>query len=244
MIHGSPASLTVLDFGLFRVGNARTIGIPGFLITTDHHEHILVDTGFPAAYAIDAQVAAKRDGLDAFGQVLALGPENLVTGQLAILGLRPADIGLLILTHSHIDHVGGLSHFTDTPILLGAAERALPRPLYWGTAQPMAWPDARYIPIDRDTDITPGLRVLHVPGHAPGQLALWVELPQAGVVLLTSDAISRPSEVAEGFAGAHDPAQAAISATRLLALSQDTFTIWGHCPEQWAGLRKAPSMYI
>jgi N-acyl homoserine lactone hydrolase len=243
MMKGRPLTLTVLDFGLFRVGDIRTIGIPGFLISTDHGENILVDTGFPAAYAIDADRAAKHDGLDAFGQVLALGPQNLVAGQLALLGLSPADINLLILTHSHIDHVGGLTQFTDVPILLGAGERALPKPLYWRAARPMHWPQARYMTIDRDTDIAPGLRVLHVPGHAPGQLALWMNLPQTGAVLLTSDAISRPAEVDEGFASAHDADMAARSAVRLMALSQTVFTIWGHCPDQWPNLHKAPRHY-
>jgi N-acyl homoserine lactone hydrolase len=244
MIKGRPQSLTVLDFGLFRVGDARTIGIPGFLITTDCGERILVDTGFPDAYAQDAKAAARCDGLDAFGKVLALGAENLVTGQLALLGLAPSDITLLILTHSHIDHVGGLAYFAGRPVLLGAAERALPRPLYWGAAQPMDWPDAQYLTIDRDTDLSCGLRVLHVPGHAPGQLALWMDLPQTGAVLLTSDAISRPAEIDEGFAGAHDIGMAADSAARLMALSRSAFTIWGHCPSQWPGLRKSPDAYV
>ena len=243
MLQGHPHSLTVLDFGLFRVGEARTIGIPGFLITTDQGEHVLVDTGFPAAYALDAKAAALRDGLDAFGQVLALGADNLVGGQLALLGLAPADITLLVLTHSHIDHVGGLAQCARTPIVVGAAERALPKPLYWGAAQPMDWPQAQYILIDRDTQLGPGLRVLHVPGHTPGQLALWLDLPQTGAVLLTSDAISRPAEVADGFVGADDPVLAATQAARLMALSQGAFTIWGHCPDQWAVLRKAPDRY-
>ncbi len=244
IIHGAPAALHILDFGLFRVAAGRTIGIPGFLITTDQDERILVDTGFPAKYATDAVAAAGEDGLDAFGTVLALGPENLVAGQLALLGLTPADIDLLILTHSHIDHVGGLAGMAHVPVMIGIEERALSRPLYWGACQPMAWPAARWLPVHEDTDLAPGLTVLHVPGHAPGQLALLIDLPQTGRVLLTSDAISRPDEPADGYADAHDPNRAGVHAKRLLAMDHVALTIWGHCPVQWPELRKAPAAYL
>ncbi|NUB45290.1 MBL fold metallo-hydrolase [Fertoebacter nigrum] len=243
-LKGRPRDLAVLDYGLFRVhANGRVIGISGFLIRTDAGEHVLVDTGFPPAYAVDPQAASEADNLGEFGEVLALTAENLPLGQLALLGLGPQDIDLLILTHSHIDHVGGLAGFPGVPVLMAAAERALPRPLYWGAAQPMDWPEADYHLLAGDADLAPGFRVLLVPGHAPGQLALLLDLPQTGRVLITSDAISRPAEVVEGFAGAHDPAQAAASAARLMALAEGAFVIWGHAPDQWPKLRKAPLRY-
>lgn len=244
LLVGRPVSLTVLDFGLFHVHAGRVIGIPGFLIVTDRGEHVLVDTGFAPAYAVDAPAAGRRDGLDAFGVLVGYGAAQTVQGQLALRGLVPGDIDLVVLTHSHIDHVGGLGAFAGHRVVLSVAERALPRPLYWGAVQRMAWPDADYISIDGDTDIGPGLRLLHVPGHVPGQLALWLSLPETGDVLLTSDAISRPTELAEGFVGADDPVLAGQSAARLMALSQGAFTIWGHCPEQWAGLRKGMEYYF
>ena len=243
---GRPKSLTVLDYGLFRVhSTGRIIGICGFLIRTDADECVLVDTGFPSKYAYDIATSSAEDNLGEFGEVLECSPANLPAAQLARCGVRQDDIDLLILTHSHIDHVGGIGDFPQAPILLSRPEHESARPLYWGNAQPMDWPAREYRALDADTQIGPGLQVLMTPGHAPGQMSLLVELPETGPVLLTSDAISRPAEIEEGFAGAADPPAARASAARLMALARerDAFVIFGHWPEQWPKLRKAPEAY-
>lgn len=246
MLRGRPVSLAVLDYGLFQVhANGRIIGIVGFLIRTDRDEVVLVDTGFPAAYAQDAEAASLADGLGSFGVVLDLTERHLPQHQLGLLGLTPADVDLQILTHSHIDHVGGIAGFPQAPILIAAADRAEPRPLYFGKVRPMDWPDRSYLQIDGDVDLGPGLRVLLAPGHVPGQLSLLVDLPETGPVLLTGDAISRPAEIDERFDTAHDPHAARESAARLMALAEarGAFVIYGHSPEQWPTLRKAPEVY-
>lgn len=245
-VKGRPSSLAILDYGLFRVhANGRIIGICGFLIRTDADEAVLVDTGFPEKYAYDIATSSAEDRLGDFGEVLECTPENLPAAQLARCGVAPGDIDLLILTHSHIDHVGGIADFPQAPVLLSRAEHDSDKPLYWGGVQPMAWPDRQYLVIDEDTQIGPGLQVMLTPGHAPGQMSLLVELPRTGPVLLASDAISRPAELEEGFAGAPDPAAARASAARLMALAdeRDAFVIYGHWPDQWPTLRKAPEKY-
>lgn len=251
LIKGQVTSLTVLDYGTFQVHSAppsnrdRIIGIIGFLIRTDRDENILVDTGFPPAYAADPDLASAADGLSSFGQVLSLTPANLPAAQLALCGLTPADISLLILTHSHIDHVGSLAGFPGVPILRSAPEAALPKPLYFRDKRPMDWPNAPYHSISKDSQIGPGLRVLFTPGHVPGQLALWLDLPDSGPVLLTSDAISRPAEIEEGFSTADDPEAAISSALRILKLAAgaEATVIYGHCPAQWPLLPKAPDSF-
>lgn len=241
-----PQALFVLDFGLFRVhSGGRVIGICGFLIRTAAGGNILVDTGFPRKYAEDPAAASAADRLGEFGEVLQLGRQNLPEAQLARAGITPADIDLLVLTHSHIDHVGGIAEIQGCPILMSHRERALDRPLYWGAVQPLDWPARDYLLIGEDTEIGPGLRILHVPGHSPGQLAVELDLPETGTVLLASDAISRPAEVDEGFTGSWDTFAARASAERLLrrAADQNAFVIYGHCPKQWSGLKKAPLAY-
>jgi N-acyl homoserine lactone hydrolase len=241
-----PERLHILDLGLFAVHHPpRTIGIPGFLVTTSAGRRILIDTGFPDAYALDGAAAALKDGLGAFGHVLRLGPENLVRGQLAVLGLGAADIDLLILSHSHIDHVGGIGHFTHCPILLGTAEYRAARPLYFGDRRPMVWPAGSYIPVESDLALCQGLTILPTPGHTAGHLSVCIDLPRTGTVILAADAINRASEPAEGYPDAADPVTAAQSGTRLMALARGSgaFLIYGHDPAQWMDLAKAPDFF-
>ena len=245
-LSGHPISLTVLDFGLFTVhANGRIIGIPGFLIVTSAGEKVLLDTGFAKKYADDVEAASAEDNLGEFGKVLELTHENQPEAQLAKMGLHKSDLDLLIISHTHIDHVGNIGAFPGVPILIGAGERALPKPIYWRGKQPLEWPDSEYILVDEDFDLGPGFKVLHAPGHTPGELALLIDLPETGSVLLTSDAISRESEVAEGCLDSTNPEEALATANRILKLAKDrsAFVIYGHGPEQWKELKKAPESY-
>ncbi len=244
-VKGRPRDLAVLDYGLFKVhSNGRIIGICGFVIRTDAGEAVLIDTGFPEKYAIDTDAAVKEDRLFEFGEVLTCGPDNLPQAQLAKLGLKPSEITLQICTHTHIDHVGALGGFPGCPILISATERALPRPLYWGDVRPLEWPDQDYLEVEGDVELGPGLTVLAAPGHAPGQIAVMVDLP-SGAFLLTSDAISRPAEIDEKFSGSWDESAAIASAERLMQMAskRNAFVIYGHCPQQWPKLKKAPEVY-
>jgi N-acyl homoserine lactone hydrolase len=238
--------LYVLDYGLFEVfENGRVIGIPGFLIAAGPHL-VAVDTGFPPRYAADPVAAARADGLDTFGRILALSEANLPAAQLAQAGFAPEQVTHLVLTHTHIDHVGGIDAFPNATIVVGAAERALEQPLYWPGGSGPEWPTARYLPIECDTELVPGVTLLTTPGHSPGHLSLLVELPRTGSVMLTGDAINRADELASGdFGAAWDAEQARTSAERLARIARErrALVIYGHEPAQWGLLRKAPAFY-
>jgi len=220
--------LYILDFGLFEVhNNQRKIGIPGYLIQT----HV--------------EKATLEDGLESFGRILTLTADNMPESQLAKIRLQPSDIDTLIMTHTDIDHVGNIADFPQATIVIHTDERAFEQPRYWNNRSPIAWPNNAYQLIDRDCDFCPGVQLLTTPGHAPGHLSMLLQLPETGAVLLIGDAISRPTELEEGFAGAWDEELAQASADKLMAIAKEenAFIIYGHDPKQWLTLNKAPAYY-
>lgn len=243
---GRITRLYLLDLGLFDVGpGLRTIGIPGFLLETDRGARILFDTGFPPDYATAPGPTAARDNLARFGAFIGFSARQTAAGQLALLGLTPDDITLVVLSHGHIDHVGSLPLFAHRPIYMTRTERSDPKPCYFFDVRPMDWPPAPYHLIDGPSEICPGLTLIPTPGHTAGHLSALVTLPSGQSLLLAADAINRASEPDEGFPDAKDPAAAARSAKALFALqaAHSATLIYGHDPAQWPGLRKAPAFY-
>ncbi|MFN8058088.1 MAG: N-acyl homoserine lactonase family protein [Vicinamibacterales bacterium] len=239
--------LFVLDFGRFRVrDDGRTIGIQGFLLELATGERVLVDSGFPPWYHADPPAASRRDGLDAFGTIVDLTSEHTPPAQLAKAGVSPDAVSHFFLTHSDIDHVGDAATFGGATLIVGRAERALERPRYFGESRPLAWPAVRdVILVDCDTELWPGVTALATPGHSPGHLSLMVDLPTTGTVIAAADAISRPSQLVDGFTDAWDAELARAHAARLMTLARerDAFVIFGHDPRQWLTVRKAPAFY-
>ena len=103
---------------------------------------------------------------------------------IAATGHRPSDVGDIVLTHYDADHVGGLAsikartgarvaiHELDAPVVMkkeppGARVPLLVRVIYRWFLRAVA-PDR----LLKDGDVVGGLRVVHVPGHTAGCIAL------------------------------------------------------------------------
>jgi glyoxylase-like metal-dependent hydrolase (beta-lactamase superfamily II) len=104
---------------------------------------------------------------------------------------------------------------------------------------------------DPDFTIAPGVRVMNSgAGHVEGLLALLVELPGMGDLLLASDvcyaaANLGPPPVLLGTASVFDSLGMVQAAHRLTPVAHEIGAeVWfGHDPDRYTGLTKAPDGY-
>lgn len=106
------------------------------------------------------------------------------------LGLKPSDLKFIIITHCHVDHVGGIagmkawcgakvaSHVDDADFIAGKKRVQMPgkRPLRSLLFMLLA-PFMKATPVQpdillKDHDSICGLEVIHTPGHTPGSICL------------------------------------------------------------------------
>lgn len=122
------------------------------------------------------------------------GRREVVTERLGRLGVRPEDVQRIVLTHAHWDHSLNVAYFPNAEIFMHAEEyeyTQAPHPQDWAT--PAYIGDmlnrARRITQLRDGDeLEPTVRVMHVPGHSRGSMAVLVENSE-GVVGLVGDSL-------------------------------------------------------
>ena len=136
---------------------------------------------------------------------LKKAPGAIVRGLVAI-GKHPHDVGRIVLTHAHDDHIGGAAEMITAAGLEGAAMHAADAAFVQaGTLPPRdrsttagrifaRMPDRPYAPFavtevltdGQLIDVAGGLRVIHTPGHTPGHISL---LHEPTGVLITGDSI-------------------------------------------------------
>ncbi|MFJ6808509.1 MBL fold metallo-hydrolase [Streptomyces anulatus] len=160
------------------------------------------------------------------------------------LGLDPAGIRRIVITHGHRDHYGSaqeladrhgaeiIAHALDAPVVRG--ERPVPEPDLLDWELPL-WehgltvPEAPPTRVDREVtggEVLPfgdGARVVHAPGHTAGSIA--IHLPLHGV-LFTGDTVASAERVTLGVFNV-DRAEAAATFRRLAALAPRTVCV-GH----------------
>jgi glyoxylase-like metal-dependent hydrolase (beta-lactamase superfamily II) len=196
---------------LFGPGNTWRWHAGGFLVRSQGQK-ILVDTG----------VGPSRMGLAAW-----LGTSGELLERLRAVGVTPEDVGTVMFTHLHPDHVGwnlqeeGGQYRPTFPRARYVAHRAdwemvqLPE-----VQEAMAGIAPRFVPealtplealgaldlIDGERSLTSEVTAIHTPGHTPGSMSLLIVSGDERA-LVTGDSIVHPAQVADpdlAFSFDHD----------------------------------------
>jgi glyoxylase-like metal-dependent hydrolase (beta-lactamase superfamily II) len=169
-------------------------------------------------------------------EAMVIDPGDDIDDILTILRQHNLQVKQIVITHAHIDHVGGaakLKRLTGAPILVNQNDSALLKSL----ATQAAWlgmrpPEA--VQIDQsigDGDLVRagnlGATVMHTPGHTEGSVCLYIE-PQK--TLVAGDTLFAGSIGRTDLPGGSFEKIMSSLHERVLALPDDTVVVPGHGP--------------
>ncbi len=167
-----------------------------------------------------------------------------LAGEIEKLGLKPADIKYLAVSHTHPDHIGNVELFPQTMLLVQKAEYDWPSP-----AGPRFKPSHPVTKLEGDHDVfgDGSVTIVSTPGHTPGHQVLLVKLPKFGAVLLSGDAVHIKESFEKRYVPSNnvDREQTLKSYQRIAdLLAQHKAQLWiNHDAPQRATLKLAPEYY-
>lgn len=141
---------------------------------------LLWDTGLPGGIAKEKPFASGN---------FTLSMGKTLPTQLEEIGLKPADIEFVTISHGHFDHVGQVGSFPDSTWLVHKQEAEAMFAKKNAEKRFAAFTNLKRTTFDGDYDVfgDGSVMILHTPGHTPGHTALKVMLPKTGPVLISGD---------------------------------------------------------
>ncbi|AUX10191.1 N-acyl homoserine lactone hydrolase [Halalkaliarchaeum desulfuricum] len=224
-----------LQYGEFAVWNLL-IDHPDATVLWDTGSHPeAADGHWPAPlYEAFAHVdAAERDLETALGEV----------------GYDIGDVDVVVQSHLHLDHAGGLYHFEGTDVPVYVHRRELEHAYL--SAKTAGGGDA-YLAADFDRDLNwqlvsderqllPGIDLLHLPGHTPGLLGAEIDREEKRLLIAGDEAF-----LAENYEEGRSMGSSLVYDSRAWERSRrklkererrtDATVLYGHDPEQFERL--------
>lgn len=171
---------------------------------------------------------------------------GLVAG-LATLGVAPADVTHVLITHNHADHIaGGTTVVNGERVPRFARARHYIGRLDWEGVPAAMRPDSLLAThlgpiarrgqlelVDTEREVVPGVTLIPAPGETPGHLLVRIE-SKGDTAYFLGDLFHHPCEVThvDWVARGRDPVQMRRSRERLIdaALARDALLLTAHIP--------------
>jgi len=164
------------------------------------------------------------------------------------VGYGVGDVDMVVQSHLHLDHAGGLYNFEGTDVPVYVHRREIEH-AYLSAKTPAG--DTAYIPADFDRELNwrvvegerqllPGIELLELPGHSPGLLGAHVE--QEDLLIAGDEAFLAPNYEQGREMGSsivYDSRAWAESRRKLLDIERRTgaTVLYGHDPAQFERLQ-------
>jgi glyoxylase-like metal-dependent hydrolase (beta-lactamase superfamily II) len=183
-------------------------------------------------------------------EAMVVDPGDDIEMVLQELGEHGLKVKQIVLTHAHIDHVGGamkLKRLTGAPLLLNSHDRALlemlPTQASWLGIEP-----PEKVVIDQDLEDGAQLQtgsisatVIHTPGHSEGSVCLYLKAQQK---LIAGDTLFMGSVGRTDLPGGSYEKLMQSLHERVLTLPDDTEVIPGHGPITYIGVERESNPFL
>ena len=242
-------------------GPGGEVRFPVYSILVEHRDgRFLIDTGYDYDHVMKVLPFEKP----------IQSKEQTIPGALALLGLAPADVGVVVNSHFHFDHVGGNKFFPQAKKVCHRdeiAEAITPQPFevlgYSDLSFSKEAADARnasqqlladtsvanstFEVVTGDVELAKGVTLIFTPGHAIGHYSLLVEFGTRKPILFTIDA-SYTQKSLETLCQASfhvDPVQGVASMRRLKQVAEQhgAELMYSHDMENYKTYRTGTAFY-
>jgi glyoxylase-like metal-dependent hydrolase (beta-lactamase superfamily II) len=163
-----------------------------YLVNHPDGRRLLWDTGLPGILA-EAGPTTQA--------IFTVSLDATITDQLAELGLTPADITYVSISHSHFDHIGQIDQVQGATWLVHQSELDVIIPPDGSAPQVDADQAALFQAFgglqreaftgEKDVFGDGSVIIFETPGHTPGHTSLQLTMPESGPILLTGDLYHR-----------------------------------------------------
>ena len=189
-----------LGRALFSKGGRVSVPCPAFLIHHPSVGPVLVDTGLHPSIASDPAQNFGRTALRVATPEQEPGED--VPSQLRKRGIEPHGVGVVVMTHLHVDHASAISEFPDSTFVLSEAEwedatsGSRPamrgyRPAHYDFVFDYRMIDfgrgnvSSYASFARTFDLfgDGSMRLAYTPGHSAGHLSVIARLAERDFVI-------------------------------------------------------------